>query len=60
MKKVKILIELSEQDYKLACDFPNTLYGAYAQAISNGTPVKTDKYCPNYDARLQESQKSER
>ena len=36
---MKILIDISENDYWLACNHPETLIGVYAQAIKNGTPL---------------------
>ena len=34
-----IVIDISEQDYKLACNYPDTLFGSYGRAIANGTPL---------------------
>ncbi len=34
-----IVISISENDYRLACNHPETLIGVYAQAIKNGTPL---------------------
>ena len=34
---MQIVIELSEQDYELACKYPEALF--YAKAIKNGTPL---------------------
>ena len=36
---MEIVIEISEQDYLLACNYPEALFGAYAQAIKNGVPL---------------------
>ena len=36
---MKVVIEISENDYWLACNHPETLIGVYAQAIKNGTPL---------------------
>lgn len=36
---MKIVIDISENDYWLACNHPETLIGVYAQAIRNGTPL---------------------
>ena len=33
----RIVIELSEQDYRFACKYPEVLFGSYAKAIKNGT-----------------------
>ena len=36
---MKVVIDISENDYWLACNYPETLIGVYAQAIKNGTPL---------------------
>ena len=36
---MKIVIDISENDYWLACNHPEALIGVYAQAIKNGTPL---------------------
>lgn len=36
---MKVVIDISENDYWLACNHPETLIGVYAQAIKNGTPL---------------------
>jgi len=36
---MKLVIEISKNDYWLACNHPETLIGVYAQAIKNGTPL---------------------
>lgn len=36
---MKIVIDISENDYWLACNYPETLISVYAQAIKNGTPL---------------------
>lgn len=35
----QIMIELSENDYELACKYPDALIAVYAHAIKNGTPL---------------------
>ena len=36
---MRIVIDISKNDYWLACNHPETLIGVYAQAIKNGTPL---------------------
>ena len=36
---MKVVIDISKNDYWLACNHPETLIGVYAQAIKNGTPL---------------------
>ena len=36
---MRIVIEISEQDYELACNYPEVLFGSYGRAIANGTPL---------------------
>ena len=36
-KTVQVVIEISEDDYELACKYPEVLFGSYANAIKNGT-----------------------
>lgn len=33
---MQVLIEISDQDYELACKFPDILFGSYARAIASG------------------------
>lgn len=36
---MKIVIEISENDYWTACNHPEVFVGDYARAIKNGTPL---------------------
>lgn len=36
-KIIQVVIKLPEQDYELACTYPEVLFGSYAKAIKNGT-----------------------
>ncbi len=36
---MQVVIEISEQDYELACKWPDALIAVYAHAIKNGTPL---------------------
>lgn len=36
---MKVVIDITEQDYQLACKHPDVLISVYAQAIKNGTPL---------------------
>lgn len=36
---MKVVIDITEQDYQLACKFPDALTSVYAYAIKNGTPL---------------------
>lgn len=36
---MKVVIDISENDYWLACNHPEALIGVYAQVIKNGTPL---------------------
>lgn len=35
-KIIQMVIKLPEQDYELACKYPEVLFGSYAKAIKNG------------------------
>lgn len=37
--RMKVVIDLSEDDYWLACNHPEALIDVYARAIKNGTPL---------------------
>lgn len=39
MADIELVIKLSEQDYELACKYPEVLFGSYARSIKNGTPL---------------------
>ena len=34
---MRVVIEIPEQDYKLACKYPEVLFGSYGKSIKNGT-----------------------
>ena len=34
-----VVINISEQDYELACKYPDVLFGSYGRAIAKGTPL---------------------
>lgn len=36
---MKLVIDISKQDYELACKHPEVLFGVYAKCIKNGTPL---------------------
>lgn len=36
---MQVVIEISENDYELACRWPDALTTVYAHAIKNGTPL---------------------
>lgn len=36
---MKVVIDIPENDYKLACDYPEALIDCYARYIKNGTPL---------------------
>ena len=36
---MQVVIDISEQDYELACKWPDALIAVYAHAIKNGTPL---------------------
>ena len=36
---MKIVIDISENDYELACRWPDALIAVYAHAIKNGIPL---------------------
>lgn len=36
---MKVVIDISENDYWLACKYPDVLTSVYAHAIKNGTPL---------------------
>ena len=36
---MKVVIDVSEQDYQLACNYPDALIATYAHAIKNGIPL---------------------
>lgn len=36
---MKVIIDIPENDYKLACDYPEALIDCYARYIKNGTPL---------------------
>lgn len=36
---MRVLISISEQDYGLACNHPDTLFGSYAKSIKKGIPI---------------------
>ena len=37
---MKIVIDIPERDYDLACKYPNALIATYAHYIKNGTPYE--------------------
>lgn len=37
---MQVVINISEQDYELACKYPEVLFGSYGRAIAKGTPLK--------------------
>lgn len=39
MADIELVIKLSEQEYELACKYPEVLFGSYARSIKNGTPL---------------------
>lgn len=41
---MKVVIDISENDYWLACNHPETLIGIYAQAIKNGAPLPKEHH----------------
>ena len=41
-KKVKLLVEIDENDYERLVRFPSTYASPYCQAIRNGTPITDD------------------
>ncbi len=40
---MKVLIDISKQDYELACKYPDHLFGSYSWAIKKGTVISDDK-----------------
>ena len=36
---MKVVIDISENDYWLACNYPDALIAVYAHAIKKGTPL---------------------
>ena len=36
---MQIVIDIPEQDYELACKYPDVLFGSYGRAIAKGTPL---------------------
>lgn len=36
---MKVVIDISENDYWLACNYPDSLIAVYAHAIKKGTPL---------------------
>ena len=36
---MKVVIDITEQDYQLACKYPDALISVYAHAIKKGTPL---------------------
>lgn len=36
---MKVVIDITEQDYQLACKYPDVLISVYAHAIKKGTPL---------------------
>ena len=36
---MRVLIDIPEQDYELACNYPTVLFGSYAQFIKKGTII---------------------
>lgn len=36
---MKVVIDISENDYRLACNYPDALIACYAHYIKNGVPL---------------------
>lgn len=48
---MKLVIDISEQDYWLACNYPEALTSVYAQCIKKGKPLPPrEKFCKYLDA----------
>lgn len=53
---MKVLIDIPEEDYKLACSHPEALIDCYARYIKAGTPIIESRTDNDYEKAVDQLQ----